>query len=160
MQKKITTFLTFDGRAEEAVTLYTSIFPNSKITSESRYGEGAPMPKGTVIAMTFELDGVEMVALNGGPMFKFSSGVSLFVDCKTQQEIDTYWTQLTADGGAPGPCGWLTDKFGVSWQIVPDVLSKLIGDKDPARAGRAMQAMMTMQKLDIAALERAHEGGV
>ncbi len=158
MQKSITTFLTFDGRAGEAIKFYTSIFPNSKITSESYYGDGAPMPKGTLMVATFELDGVEMMALNGGPSFKFSQAFSLMVDCKTQEEVDHYWSRLTADGGEEVQCGWLTDKFGMSWQIVPDILIKLISDKDPAKAGRAMQAMMKMKKIDIAGIKRAYEG--
>ncbi len=157
MQKSITTFLTFDGRAGEAIKFYTSIFPNSKITSESYYGDNTPMPKGTLMVATFELDGVEMMALNGGPSFKFSQGFSLMVDCKNQEEVDHYWSRLTADGGEEVQCGWLTDKFGMSWQIVPDILIKLISDKDPAKAGRAMQAMMKMKKIDIAGIKSAYE---
>jgi two-component system sensor histidine kinase QseC len=116
------------------------------------------MPKGTLMVATFEIDGQEMMALNGGPSFTFTQGFSLFVECQTQAEVDTYWEKLTADGGEPGPCGWLTDKFGVSWQIVPAGFIKLVTDKDTVKAGRAMQAMMKMTKLDLAALKRAFEG--
>ena len=159
MKKKITTFLTFKDQAEEAVTFYTSIFKNSRITSSSRYGEGAPGPKGALMAANFELDGQEFVALNGGPSFQFSQGFSLMVDCEDQAEVDEYWTKLTAGGGEPGPCGWLTDRFGVSWQIVPRALTEMLGDEDPAKAGRVMQAMLKMSKIDVAQLEQAYEGG-
>lgn len=150
----ITTFLTFNDQAEEAAKLYTSVFKNSKINRVSHYGEGAPVPAGSVMSVTFELDGQEFFALNGGPQFKFSDGISLFVNCETQEEIDYYWEKLT-EGGAPGPCGWLKDKFGVSWQIVPSNLGKLLGNKDPEKAKRAMAAMMKMSKLDIKTLEEA-----
>ncbi|RRA99748.1 VOC family protein [Larkinella rosea] len=153
--QKITTFLTFNDQAEEAAQLYTSVFKNSKITSVSRYGEGAPIPAGTVMSVTFELDGQPFSALNGGSHFKFSEGISLFVNCETQAEIDAYWEKLTADGGEPGRCGWLKDKFGVSWQIIPSNLGKLLQDKDPEKAKRKMQAMMKMSKLDMATLEQA-----
>jgi predicted 3-demethylubiquinone-9 3-methyltransferase (glyoxalase superfamily) len=155
--QKITTFLTFNNQAEAAVNFYTSVFKNSKITSTSRYGEGGPGPKGGLMTAAFELDGQPFVALNGGPSFSFSQGISLLVNCETQAEIDDLWTKLTA-GGKEVACGWLTDKFGVSWQIVPTILGKLMSDKDPAKSGRVMQAMMQMVKLDIAALKRAHEG--
>ena len=155
--QKITTFLTFNNQAEEAVNFYTSIFKNSKITSTSRYPEGSPAPTGSLMTAGFELDGQEFVALNGGPTFSFSQGISLMVNCETQAEVDELWTKLTA-GGKEVACGWLTDKFGVSWQIVPTIIFKLISDKDPAKAGRTMQAMMKMVKLDIAGLKRAHEG--
>ncbi|QMW05803.1 VOC family protein [Spirosoma foliorum] len=150
----ITTFLTFNDQAEEAAKLYTSVFKNSKINRVSHYGEGAPIPAGSVMSVTFELDGQGFFALNGGPHFKFSDGISLFVNCNTQKEIDYYWEKLT-EGGAPGPCGWLKDKFGVSWQIVPSNLGKLLGNKDPEKAKRAMAAMMKMSKLDIKTLEEA-----
>jgi predicted 3-demethylubiquinone-9 3-methyltransferase (glyoxalase superfamily) len=156
--QKITTFLTYDGRAEEAVNLYTSVFPNSKIVSTSRYGEHGPGPKGSLMTATFELEGQTFMALNGGPTFQFSQGFSLFVSCETQDEIDAYTAKLTEGGGELVRCGWLRDRFGVSWQIIPRVLGELLGDKDPQRAGRAMKAMMTMQKLDIAALKRAADG--
>jgi predicted 3-demethylubiquinone-9 3-methyltransferase (glyoxalase superfamily) len=144
--QKITTFLTYNDQAQAAAKLYTSIFKNSKIVNES------PM------AATFELEGQRFIALNGGPSFKFAEGVSLFVDCKTQEEIDTYWDKLTAGGGQPGQCGWLKDRFGVSWQIVPSDLGKMLGDKDPAKAQRTMAAMLKMKKLDIRALQQAYEG--
>ena len=155
--QKITTFLTFDGQAEEAVKLYTSVFKNSRITSTRRYGDAGPGPKGSVMTMAFELDGQPFMALNGGPTFKFAEGISLFVNCETQEEVDRLWEKLS-DGGKPGRCGWLTDRFGVSWQIVPTILGKLLGDKDAAKAGRAMQAMLGMNKLDVRALQRAFDG--
>jgi predicted 3-demethylubiquinone-9 3-methyltransferase (glyoxalase superfamily) len=158
MKKKITTFLTFKDQAEEAVKLYTSIFKNSRITSASRYGDAGPGPKGSLMAANFELDGQEFVALNGGAPFDFSQGFSLLIDCETQAEIDMFWEKLS-EGGEPGRCGWLTDRFGVSWQVVPRVLSQLLSDPDPARAGRAMNAMLQMNKLDIAQLEQAANGG-
>jgi len=152
---RITTFLTYNTQAEDAAQLYTSVFKNSKILSTSRYGEGAPAPKGSVMSVVFELDGQRFHALNGGPHFKFSEGISLFVDCETQAEIDDYSAKLTAGGGKQGPCGWLTDRFGVSWQIVPAILGKLLGDKDQAKAARVMQVMLKMTKLDIRGLEQA-----
>lgn len=151
--QKITTFLTYDNQAEEAAKLYTSIFPGSRIVSTS------PGPGGTVMSVTFELFGQTFMALNGGPTFKFAQGISLFVSCDTQEEIDAYWSKLCEGGGKPVQCGWLTDKFGVSWQIIPKILGELFGAKDREKAGRAVQAMMGMQKLDIAALKRAFEGG-
>ncbi|MGE0549466.1 MAG: VOC family protein [Kofleriaceae bacterium] len=155
---KITTFLTYVDQAEAAATLYTSTFKDSKITNTTRYGDGAPMPKGTVMTVEFVLAGQPFVALNGGPHFKFSEAVSLSVDCETQAEIDEYSEKLIAGGGAQGPCGWVTDRFGLSWQVNPGILGKMLADKDPAKAARVMQAMMTMHKLDIAALKRAYEG--
>ena len=154
---KITTFLTYDHQAEAAVTLYTSVFKRSRITKLLRYGEGTPFPAGTAMTIEFELDGQRFMALNGGPHFKFSEGISLSIDCETQAEIDSYSEQLTA-GGAQGPCGWVTDRFGVSWQIVPTILSTFLADPDPAKSARVMQAMMQMTRFDIAALVRAHEG--
>ena len=154
--QKITTFLTFNNQAEAAVNFYTSMFKNSKITSTSRYPEGVPGPTGLMTA-TFEIDGQEFIALNGGPTFNFSPGISLMVNCETQAEIDDLWAKLTA-GGKEVACGWVTDKFGVSWQVVPSILGKLMSDKDPAKASRVGQALMKMVKLDIAALKRAHEG--
>jgi len=159
MQQKITTFLTFDGSAEEAVELYTSIFPDSRVTSTSRYGDAGPGPKGSLMTATFELAGQEFVALNGGPSFTFSQGISLFVDCETQEEVDELWERLS-EGGEPGPCGWLTDRFGVSWQIVPRVLPELLADEDTAKAQRVMEAMLGMGKIEIEGLERAALGGV
>ena len=155
---KITTFLTYEDEAEAAVNLYTSVFPNSRITSTSRYPEGAPRPAGQLMSASFELDGQEYTALNGGPSFSFAQGISLLVNCETQEEVDHYWEGLTAGGGSPGPCGWLTDRFGVSWQIIPRALGELLGDPDPARAQRAMGAMLQMSKLDIAELRRAANG--
>ena len=156
MQKKITTFLTFDGQAEEAIEFYTSTFPDSKILSTSRYGAGGPGPEGSLMSATFELAGQEFVALNGGPSFTFSQGISLFVDCETQDEVDELWERLT-DGGEPGPCGWLTDRFGVSWQIIPRTLGELLNDDDPEKAQRVMQAMLQMRKIEIEGLQRAYE---
>jgi predicted 3-demethylubiquinone-9 3-methyltransferase (glyoxalase superfamily) len=148
----ITTFLTYDSQADEAVRLYLSIFEDGKIVST------VPGPNGTVMALEFELFGRSFTALNGGPTFEFAQGISLFVSCDTQAEIDRFWDKLT-EGGKEVQCGWLVDRFGVSWQIVPKVLGSLLGDKDREKAGRAMQAMLKMKKLDIAALKRAHEGG-
>ncbi|MFA5921960.1 MAG: VOC family protein [Methylococcaceae bacterium] len=154
--QKITPFLWFDNQAEEAMSFYVSIFKNSKILSVNRYGEGAPAPKGTVMTANFELDGQVFTALNGGPMFKFSPAISFVVHCETQAEVDEYWANLSA-GGKENQCAWLDDKFGVSWQIVPNALIELLSDTDPAKAGRVMQAMMQMTKIDIAALKRAYE---
>lgn len=152
--QKITTFLTFNDQAEEAANLYTSIFKNSKIVSISRYGEAGPAPAGTVMLVTFQLDGQEFMALNGGSHFTFAEGISLYVNCETQEAVDYFWEKLS-EGGEPGPCGWLKDKFGVSWQIVPSIMNNLLQNKDPEKAKRVMQAMMKMGKLDIATLENA-----
>jgi predicted 3-demethylubiquinone-9 3-methyltransferase (glyoxalase superfamily) len=156
MQKKITTFLTYDGQAEEAANLYTSVFPNSKITSTRRYGAAGPGEEGSLMTATFELDGQEFMALNGGPSFTFGQGFSLFVDCETQEEVDQLWEKLS-EGGEPGQCGWLTDKFGVSWQIIPKALGELLGDEDPEKANRVMNAMLQMGKIEIDGLRRAYE---
>ena len=156
-QPKIVTFLTYDGRAEEALELYTSVFPNSKVLSTTRYGEAGPLPAGTFMTGEIELEGLRLILLNGGESFSFSQGFSLCVNCDTQEEIDEYWERLS-DGGEQGPCGWLTDRFGVSWQIVPRVLGELLNDPDPARANRAMQAMLQMGKLEIKTLEDAARG--
>jgi predicted 3-demethylubiquinone-9 3-methyltransferase (glyoxalase superfamily) len=155
---KITPCLWFDNNAEEALNLYTSIFKNARVLNVSRYGEGAPMPAGTIMTATFELEGQEFIALNGGPQFKFTEAVSFFVSCETQAEIDELWRKLTA-GGEESQCGWLKDKFGLSWQIVPRALGDLMNDPDPAKAGRVMQALFQMKKIDIGALQRAHAGG-
>ena len=155
---KITTFLTYNDQAEEAARLYTSLFKNSRIKDIARYPDAVEGQGGKVMTVQFELAGQEYIALNGGPTFKFAEGISLLVNCETQEEIDTLWSKLTADGGKPGPCGWLTDKFGVSWQIVPSVLSKLIGGSDKAGAERATKAMLSMGKLDVGALQRAYDG--
>ncbi len=154
--QKITPFLWFDYNAEEAINFYLSIFKNSKIVSMTRYGEAGPGPKGTVMAATFQLDGQEFFALNGGPQFKFSPAVSFFVKCETQQEIDELWEKLSA-GGAKNRCGWLQDKYGLSWQIVPPVLGEMLSDRDPAKSQRVMKAMLQMDKIDIARLRQAYE---
>lgn len=154
---KITTFLTYDHQAEAAARFYVSVFKNSRIRSLTYYGEGAPGPAGTVMTVTFELDGQEFVALNGGPHFKFTDGVSLSVECQTQAEVDAYWEQLSA-GGEPGPCGWLTDQFGLAWQINPTILGELLSDPDPHKAKRVMDAMLKMGKLDIQGLRQAYQG--
>jgi predicted 3-demethylubiquinone-9 3-methyltransferase (glyoxalase superfamily) len=156
MQKKITTFLTYDGQAEEAVELYTSVFPNSRITSTRRYGEAGPGEEGSLMTATFELDGQEFMALNGGPSFDFGQGISLFVDCDTQEEVDQLWEKLS-EGGEQLQCGWLKDKFGLSWQIIPSVLGELLGDEDPEKANRVMSAMLQMGKIEIDGLRRAYE---
>lgn len=156
--QKITPFLWFDNNAEEAINLYTSIFKNSKITSMTRYGDGGPGPKGTVMTATFQLEGQEFTALNGGPHFKFTEAISLYVKCNTQEEIDELWEKLIANGGQAQQCGWLKDKFGLSWQIIPPILGELLGDKDPEKAKRVMAAMMKMVKIDIVSLKKAYEG--
>lgn len=153
----ITPCLWFDGDAEPAAQLYTSLFPNSRITDVSRYGEGAPFPSGTALTVDFELDGKPMQALNGGPQFPFTEAVSLSVSTKTQEETDHYWDGLIADGGEPSQCGWLKDRFGLSWQIVPSALGRLIADPDQAAAHRTMQAMLSMSRLVIAELQAAHD---
>jgi len=155
--QKITPFLWFDGKAEEAINFYTSIFKNSKIVSIKHWGEGSPFPKGQVMTGVFELDGQRFYAFDAGPQFKFTEAISFFVDCKTQEEIDYFWEKLTADEGQESMCGWLKDKFGLSWQIVPPVLVELLSDKDPAKAGRVMHAMMQMKKIIIADLKKAYE---
>jgi predicted 3-demethylubiquinone-9 3-methyltransferase (glyoxalase superfamily) len=154
---RITPFLMFDNQAEEAMELYTSIFKNSKVTKTSRYGKGAPLPEGTLMSASFSLDELDFHAFNAGPYFKFSEGISLYVDCKDQAEVDYYWNAFTKEG-SESMCGWLKDKFGVSWQIIPEALPRLLNDPDTARAGRAMQAMMQMQKIDAAKLEAAANG--
>ena len=156
--QKVTPFLWFDHQAEEAANYYVSIFKNSKILSVSRYAEGAPRPAGTAMTVTFELDGQEFMALNGGPEFKFTEAISLFVNCETQEEVDAYWEQLSA-GGEESQCGWLKDKFGLSWQIVPSALGKLLGDPDPEKSKRVMQAMLQMRKIEVAGLQRAYDQG-
>jgi len=156
--QKITTFLWFDDDAEEAMKFYTSLFKNSKILSTSRYPEGSPGNAGTLMTGTFQLEGQEFMALNAGPEFKFTEAISLFVNCETQQEVDDLWAKLTADGGEESQCGWLKDKFGLSWQIIPKQLGEMLGDKDPAKAKRAMEAMLKMRKIDIKTIERARDG--
>jgi len=154
---KITTFLTYDNQAEEAAKFYVSVFKNSRISSVTRYGEAGPGRKGSVMTVTFELDSQEFVALNGGPHFKFTDGISLSVDCKTQEEVDEYWEKLS-DGGEQGPCGWLKDRFGLSWQINPTILGELLRDSNPTRSKRVMEAMLKMKKISIEDLKRAYEG--
>lgn len=153
--QKITTYLWFDNQAEEAAEFYVSLFKSSKILNVSRYGDGGPGPKGTAMTVTFQLGGQQFIALNGGPHFKFTEAISLLVNCESQREVDDLWEKLTAGGGEPGNCGWLKDRWGLSWQIIPTALPRLLGDKDPARSRRAMEAMLKMHKIDIAALERA-----
>jgi len=151
-----TTCLWFDGQAEEAAEHYVSIFKNSSIGRVGRNVEGGAGPAGSVLAVEFTANGQKFVALNGGPQFKFNESVSFQIFCADQEEIDYYWTKLLEGGGEPGPCGWLKDKFGLSWQVVPRVMMKLLQDKDPAKSQRVMRAMMQMTKIDIAALERAY----
>jgi predicted 3-demethylubiquinone-9 3-methyltransferase (glyoxalase superfamily) len=155
--QKITPCLWFDTEGEEAANFYTSIFKNSQILEVSRYGEGGPQPAGTVMTVLFELDGQRFTALNGGPQFTFNEAVSLQVGCETQDEIDYFWNGLSK-GGEEGPCGWLKDRYGLSWQIVPTTIGELLGDPDPEKAQRTMQAMFGMKKLDLAALKAAADG--
>jgi len=154
-KQKITTFLWFNGNAEEAANHYVSIFKDSKILSVARYGDAGPGPKGSVMTVQFQLEGQEFIALNGGPQFKFTEAISLLVNCDTQREVDELWSKLSA-GGEEGPCGWLKDKFGLSWQIVPSRLGKMMQDKDAKKAKRVMEAMLQMKKMDIARLEQAY----
>jgi len=155
---KIYPFLWFDTQAEEAAGFYCSIFPNSKIGKITRCGKSGPGPEGSVLTIAFSLDGQEFVGLNAGPRFKFTEAVSFVVPCNTQDEIDNYWSKLTSDGGQESMCGWLKDKFGLSWQIVPANIDKLMSDADPEKSGRVMQALLQMEKLDIAKLEKARDG--
>ena len=156
-RQKITTFLWFDDNAEEAVNHYTSIFKNSQVLEVSRFGEAGPGPNGSVMTIRFRLDGVEFIALNGGPLFKFTEAISLAVTCETQAEVDELWDKLSA-GGEEVQCGWLKDKFGLSWQIVPAVLPKLLSDPDPEKSKRVTQVLFQMKKIDIARLKQAHAG--
>ncbi|MBV8405800.1 MAG: VOC family protein [Gammaproteobacteria bacterium] len=156
--QKITPFLWFDHEAEEAAKFYVSVFANSRILKTVRYSGAGPGPAGSVLTVAFELNGVQFTALNGGPQHQFSEAISFVVNCHSQAELDTVWEKLSA-GGRTDRCGWLKDRFGLSWQVVPTVLPALLGDPDPVRAQRTMQAMLKMDKLDIAALERAHAGG-
>jgi predicted 3-demethylubiquinone-9 3-methyltransferase (glyoxalase superfamily) len=153
--QKITPFLWFEHQAEEAAQFYTSIFKNSKITAVTRYGEAGPGPKGSAMTVVFEIEGQQFIGLNGGPQFKFTPAISFVVNCETQQEIDELWERLSQDGKKI-ECGWLQDKYGVSWQIVPTVLGEMMQDKDPARSQRVMKALMQMKKLDIAGLQEAY----
>jgi predicted 3-demethylubiquinone-9 3-methyltransferase (glyoxalase superfamily) len=155
--QKITPFLWFDNQAEEAANFYVSVFKNAQINGISRYGESGPGPAGTVMVAQFQIEGQEFLALNGGPVFTISPAISFVVNCETQAEVDEYWDKLSA-GGTTLQCGWLTDKFGVSWQIVPTVLGTLMSDPDPVKSGRVMQSMLQMTKLIIEDLQRAYEG--
>ena len=156
--QKIVPFLWFNGNAEEAMNFYVSVFKRSKVVRVSRYGEAGPGPKGSVMGCAFQLEGQDFYALNGGPQFQFTPAISLFVNCETQQEVDDLWEKLSA-GGQRSRCGWLKDKFGLSWQVVPTVLGQLLQDKDPAKSRRVMEAMLQMDKLDIRKLKQAHAGG-
>lgn len=162
MTSKIAPCLWFDGQAEDAAKFYTSVFMNSKILQVSHYTQAGydihKRPAGSVMTVSFELDGTRFTALNGGPNFKFNEAVSLEIDCKSQEEVDYFWEKLTAGGGSPGPCGWLKDKYGLSWQVVPTQMNEWMLDKDQAKADRVMEAMLQMRKLDIATLEKAYEG--
>jgi predicted 3-demethylubiquinone-9 3-methyltransferase (glyoxalase superfamily) len=155
--QKITPFLWFDGNAEEAMNFYVSIFKNSKVVSVTRYGEAGPGPKGTVMSATFQLEGQDFYALNGGPQFQFTPAISLFVNCETQQEVDELWEKLS-EGGRKDRCGWLQDRYGLSWQVIPTALGKLLRDKDPEKSNRVMKAMLQMDKIDIQRLKRAYDG--
>lgn len=150
--QKITPFLWFNNQTEEAVNFYVSVFNNSQILNMT------PGPDGAIMMATFQLEGQQFMALNGGPDHQFTEAISLYVDCKTQAEVDTLWEELTADGGEPGPCGWLKDKYGLSWQIIPSALGELMSDPDPAKAQRVMQAMLQMTKIEVAELQAAYEG--
>jgi predicted 3-demethylubiquinone-9 3-methyltransferase (glyoxalase superfamily) len=154
--QKITTHLWFNGNAEEAVEFYTSVFAESRVTNVARWGEGGPGRQGTVLNIAFELSGQRFIALNGGPQFTFTPAMSLFVLCESQAEVDELWTKLLASGGTPNGCGWLTDRYGVSWQVVPSALIELMSDPDPKASGRVTEALMRMQKIDVASLLRAH----
>jgi predicted 3-demethylubiquinone-9 3-methyltransferase (glyoxalase superfamily) len=156
--QKIIPFLWFDDKAEDAMNFYTSIFKNSKTGNIVRYGDAGPGPKGSVMSATFQLQGQEFYALNGGPVFKFTPAISFFVNCETQAEVDDLWAKLS-EGGQVQQCGWLTDKFGLSWQIIPVVLGQMLQDKDPKKSTRVMQAMLKMVKLDISLLQKAYEEG-
>lgn len=155
--QKITPFLWFDNNAEEAMNFYVSIFKDSRVLSLSRYGDAGPGPAGTVMVGTFQLHGQDFIALNGGPQFKFTEAISFSIDCETQEEVDYYWEKLT-EGGEESMCGWLKDKFGLSWQVIPKALGQMMGDKDPAKARRVMNAMLQMRKIDIKTLKQAYDG--
>ena len=154
--QKITPFLWFDTQAEDAMNFYISIFKNSKVVGVSRWGEAGPVPKGTAMSATFELDGQKFMALNAGPQFKFTEAISFFVNCETQEEVDEFWEKLS-EGGEKSRCGWLKDKFGLSWQIIPSALGEMLNDKDPQKSKRVMEAMMQMGKIDIKILKQAYD---
>jgi predicted 3-demethylubiquinone-9 3-methyltransferase (glyoxalase superfamily) len=153
--QKISPFLWFDGNAEEAADFYVSLFKGSKILNIARYGEAGPGPAGAVMVVNFQIEGQDFIALNGGPLFKFTEAISFVINCQTQEEVDHYWNRLTAGGGQESQCGWLKDKYGLSWQVTPTILGELLADKDQKKAQRVMQAMLQMKKIDIAALQRA-----
>jgi predicted 3-demethylubiquinone-9 3-methyltransferase (glyoxalase superfamily) len=155
--KKITPFLWFDGQAEEAAQYYCSVFKNSRILHTTRYGDAGPGPKGTVMTVVFELDGQQFIGLNGGSLFKFNEAVSFSINCESQEELDEVWAKLTA-GGEEGRCGWLKDRYGLSWQVNPTALGQLLSDPDPVKSKRVMEAMLKMKKIEIAALQRAADG--
>lgn len=157
--QRITPCLWFDNEGEDAANYYVTLFDDAKILEVSRYGEGAPMPAGTALTVSFQLEGLEFTALNGGPAFTFNEAVSFQVSCESQNEVDRLWNKLTSDGGEEGNCGWLKDKFGLSWQIIPTELPKLLSDPDPGRAQRAMQCMLQMNKIDIEAIRKAADDG-
>lgn len=157
-EQRISTNLWFDRNAEDAANFYVSLFPNSKITHVMRYGEGAPLPKGTALQVAFTLDGTEYLALNGGPHYQLSPAVSLVIKCDDQKEVDRLWAALLKDGGRESQCGWLTDKYGLSWQVIPKPFLKMIGDPDEKRVGRVFAAMMQMVKLDLPTLQKAYDG--
>jgi len=154
--QKITPFLWFDHQAEEAAKFYVSLFKNSNILNIARYGKGAPVPKGTVMTVDFVLEGERFIALNGGPMFKFTEAVSFLVNCESQDEVDMLWRKLTSNGGAEGQCGWLKDKYGLSWQIIPTALGQMLSDPDPEKAQKVMSAMLKMKKIDVEELRQAY----
>jgi predicted 3-demethylubiquinone-9 3-methyltransferase (glyoxalase superfamily) len=155
--QKIVPFIWFNDQAEDAANYYISLFKNSRITAVRRYGNAGPGPKGSVMSVTFQLEGQDFYALNGGPHFQITPAISMFVNCETQEEVDQLWDKLS-EGGRKDRCGWLTDKFGVTWQIIPTALGRMLGDPDPAKSSRVMQAMLKMDKIDVAALQRAYEG--
>jgi predicted 3-demethylubiquinone-9 3-methyltransferase (glyoxalase superfamily) len=156
--QKITPFLWFDDNAEEAANFYVSLFKNTSIGTVTRYGEAGPGPAGKAMSVTFRLDGQEFYALNGGPLFKFTEAISLFINCETQQEVDVLWEKLS-EGGEQSRCGWLKDRYGLSWQVIPGILGKLLADKDPVKSKRVTEAMLQMGKIEIEKLTRAYEGG-
>jgi predicted 3-demethylubiquinone-9 3-methyltransferase (glyoxalase superfamily) len=153
--QKISPFLWFDNNAEEAAKFYVAIFKDSKVLKIARYGEAGPGPAGSVMVVNFQIEGQDFIALNGGPLFKFTEAISFVINCQTQEEVDHYWNKLTAGGGQESQCGWLKDKYGLSWQVTPTILGELLADKDQKKAQRVMQAMLQMKKIDIAALQRA-----
>src|SRR5215467_5791051 len=155
--QKITPFLWFDNNTDEAIKFYTSVFKSSKVVNASYYGEAGPGPKGTIMTATIELEGQQFMLLNGGPIFKFTEAISLFISCKDQKEVDYYWNKLIEGGGKPSQCGWLKDKFGLSWQIIPKSLGEMLGDKDPKKANNVMRAMLKMSKIEVRKLEEAYQ---